>query len=257
MIPAHFKGSTYGNLLWEMTRCEFKLRDQGTLLGFFWTLLNPALVFTVMYQLFTKWMGQHVPNYAFYLIIGLVQWGFVANATSNALRSLQSKGGILKNFKFPKEIVVLSAIAVILWSHLLELLILLGFLLFFIGAAWTWVYLPVLIVIELLWVAGVSFFLARLALKYRDMERIWAIVMQVGFFAVPVFYPLQLIAENKRFWLMLNPIVHIMDGMRACLLRSQVPPPWIVTGLILGGVLMSAAGLRWFRAQEGTIVDHL
>lgn len=250
--------SRYWNLLWEMTRCEFKLRDQGTVLGFFWTLLAPALQFIVMYQVFAKWMGRFVDNYAFYLIVGIVQWNFFANATSTALRSLRAKAGLAQNFHFRREIVVFSAVAVVLWSHLLELAVLLLFLpALGAGLSWTWLYLPILVVIQLLWVLGVSLFLSQLALQYRDIERIWAILMQAAMFMVPIFYPLQIIAKSKRTWLMLNPIVHIMDGMRACLLRAQVPPAWIVLALLAGGAAATTLGLRYFRSREGLLADYL
>lgn len=248
----------YWNLLWEMTRCEFKLRDQGTALGFFWTLLNPALQFLVMYEVFAKWMGHLIDNYALYLIVGIVQWSFFATATSVALRSLHAKSGMAQNFRFRREIIVFSAVAVVLWSHIFELGILLVFILLWGKTlAWTWLYLPVLIAIQLLWVVGLSLYLSVLSLEYRDVGRIWAILMQVGAFTVPIFYPLKVIAEKKRFWLMLNPLVHIMDGMRACLLRSQVPPAWIVLCLLLGGAGLTASGLRWFRGREGHMADYL
>jgi ABC-2 type transport system permease protein len=248
----------YWNLLWEMTRCEFKLRDQGTALGFLWTLLNPALQFVVMYQIFAKWMGHLVDNYAFYLIVGIVQWGFFANATSSAVQCLHAKAGMAQNFNFRREILVFSSVAVVLWSHLLELSVLLVFLA--LGTrmmSLTWLYLPVLIVIQVLWVVGLSLFLAQLSLRFRDVGRVWAILMQVGSFAVPIFYPMKIIMESKRFWLMLNPLVHIMDGMRSCLLRAQIPPTWIVLSLLSGGALLTAWGLRSFRSQEGFITDYL
>lgn len=248
----------YWNLLWEMTRCEFKLRDQGTALGFLWTLLNPALQFAVMYQIFAKWMGHLVDNYAFYLIVGIVQWGFFANATTSALYSLHAKAGMAQNFNFRREILVFSSVLVIFWSHLLELSVLLVFLLIWGHTlSWTWLYLPVLVIIQLLWVVGLSLFLAQISLKYRDVGRVWAILMQVGSFTVPIFYPLKIITESKRFWLMLNPLVHIMDGMRACLLRGDIPPAWIVLSLIAGGLLLTAWGLRSFRSQEGFMADYL
>jgi ABC-type polysaccharide/polyol phosphate export permease len=241
-----------------MTRCEFKLRDQGTALGFFWTLLNPALQFLVMYQIFSKWMGHLVDNYAFYLIVGIVQWSFFATATSATLRCLHAKAGIIKNFSFPKELVVFSSVAVILWSHLIELLVLLVCLALWGGTlSLTWLYLPVLVGIQVLWVLGLGLFLSQLTLQFRDMSRVWAILMQLGYFAVPVFYPMKIIAESKRFWLMLNPLVHILDGMRACLLRAQIPPAWVVLALFLGGAAVAAAGLRWFRSREGMVLDYL
>lgn len=250
-------GSAYWTLFWELSRCDAKLREQGTVLGFLWTLLHPLLLFGVMHQLFKNWMANFIPDYGFYLLVGIVQFTFFADATGNGLRSLLAKAQLIRGFAFRREIVVLSAVAVVLWAHLLELGVVLGVLLAAGKPSWTWAYLPVLVVIEVAWTVPVCLVLAPLAVRFRDVERIWRVLMQAAFFLVPIFYPLQLIAERKAFVLMLNPLVHIMDGMRACLLRNELPPAWIVAALCLGGALACAASLAWFRRSEACLADAL
>lgn len=248
----------YWNLFWEMTRTGFKLRDQGTFLGFFWTLLHPAIMFVILHQLFTKWVGKFVSDYPFYLLIGIVQWNFFSGATSNALTCFERKATLVKNFNFPKEIAVLSSVAVVFMSYILEVAILMLFLLVMThDLSWSWAYFPFLIAAQTLWILGLSFFLAVLGAEYRDMSRIWTILMNAGFFMVPIFYPLNLIAERKRSWLLLNPFVHIMDGSRDCLLRAKWPPLSSGLFLILTGLVLTWYGIRWFRAREKSIVEFV
>src|SRR3989338_11260350 len=98
----------YLDVLWEMTRGEIKQRDQGTALGFLWTLLHPALIFAVLYGLFSKWVGKFVDGYVVYLLVGLVLWNFFQKATTYALGSFRRFRGTVLNYRFPREIVVLS-----------------------------------------------------------------------------------------------------------------------------------------------------
>ena len=136
---------SYWFLFWELTRTEFKLRDQGTALGFAWTLLHPALMFIVLYTLFINWLGKFVDQYAAYLIIGLVQWQFFEKATMLGLGSLRRKSNLIRNFRFAREIIVLSAVGSVFWSYLLETAVLMVFLLLLgIRPAASWLLLPLL-----------------------------------------------------------------------------------------------------------------
>ena len=113
--------AAYLELLWSLTWTDFKLRDQGSVLGFLWTLLHPALIFTVLYLLFTKWMGRLVDGFAAYLLIGIVQYQFFEKSTSYALTSLRRKTLLVRNFKFPREILVFASVGSVFISYLLEM----------------------------------------------------------------------------------------------------------------------------------------
>lgn len=250
--------SSYWHLLREMTRTDFKLRDQGTALGFLWTLLHPALMFTVLYLLFTKWMGKFVDNYAPYLIIGIVQYQFFEKTTNYTLSSLKRKSGLVKNFKFPKEIIVLSGVGCHLWSYLLEMAMLL-LLLVAVGIrpTWAWLLLPVAMAALALFVLGVSMVLSILAVEYQDLERVWGILTTAGFYLTPIFYPLSVLGESRQKLLMANPMMHLIDGFRYCLIGWQDFHLTGFTAVVLGGMVLTALGWQLLYRYDAHITDRI
>lgn len=248
----------YLNLLRELTFSEFKLRDQGTVLGFFWTLLYPLLLFLVLFFLFTKWMGKFVDDFGFYLLIGIVQWRFFADGTSNTLSIIVRRGELVKNFNFPKVILIFSSVFTILISHLLEWCALLFFLLLFGRAfALTIFYLPLVIFTELIFIIGISLSLSLFFVYYRDIDRIWSILVTIGFFLTPIFYSLSIISEPKRTILLLNPMTHIISSTRACVLYKSIPPLSNLFAVFLLGILLLIIGYNIFKRKEGSFAELL
>jgi len=209
-------------MIWELALAEFRLRDQGTFLGFIWTLLHPLIYFFVLYGLFMKWMGNQVSNFPLYLIIGIVQWGFFASATSNAIQAITRQGNFVKNINFPKEVLVISSVLSVLFSHMLELIILLVFWLL-IGQNFSlsiFILVPILIVNIYLSIA-VGFVLATLGVFFLDIQRIWGIFTSVGMFLTPIFYSLSVLAPSKRNIILLNPVTHIITATRNILIDGK------------------------------------
>ncbi len=257
-VTGRKEASKYLSLLREMAGTEFKLKDQGTVLGFLWTLLHPALMFAVLYVVFVKWMGQHVENYGAYLLIGLLFWIFFQKSTSSALTSLIRRYPIIRNFKFPREIVVLSAVASVFYSFLLELLVLLVFLPFIgVPPKVSWLLLPVLVLSILLLSSGIAMFLPILAAEYRDMERIWEVLTMAMFYVTPIFYPLNVIGEHLRPLLYLNPVTHVLTAARGCLIDGAIPNPGALAAVTTGSALVFAAGVWSLRRFEGYLMDKL
>ena len=251
-----FFESRYWNLLWELTRTDFKLRDQGTLLGFIWTLLHPALMFIVLYVLFIKWIGSFVDNYMAFLIIGLVQWQFFEKATNAALMSLRNKSLLIRTFKFPREIIVFSAVGGILWSYLLELVVLFLFLMAIgISPGPGWFLIPAAVVVHLIFTLGISMVLALVALEYEDLSRIWSIVAQAGFYLTPIFYPLHIIAESRQKYMTLNPMLHLIEMFRSLLVGGS-PPSWaIIVAILAVGIALIGATMIIFHRNDKWIAD--
>jgi ABC-type polysaccharide/polyol phosphate export permease len=249
---------SYFTLLREMSGTEFKLKDQGTVLGFLWTLLHPALMFAVLYVVFVKWMGHQVENYGAYLLIGLMFWIFFQKSTSSALTSLTRRYPIIRNFKFPREIVVLSAVSAVFYSFLLELLVLLVFLPFIgVPPKLSWLLLPLLVGSLVLLSAGVSMFLPILAVEYRDMERIWEVLTMAMFYVTPIFYPISVIGERLRPLLYLNPVTQVLIATRGCLIDGSIPNAGSLAAVSAGSALVFAAGFWSLRRFEGHLMDRM
>ncbi|OGR51000.1 MAG: hypothetical protein A2049_03850 [Elusimicrobia bacterium GWA2_62_23] len=242
--------------LLALTRAEWRLRQQSTFLGFLWTLLNPALMFAVLYGLFVKWLGQAQADYASFLLIGIVQWNFFASATSYALSSLLRRSALLKNYPLPLEVPALAAVLSVYFSHLLELLSMCAILVL-MGArptpAWLWL-LPIDLGFLLL-AAGAGLLLSGLFAFYTDLERIWGILLTAGFFLTPVFYPLSVLTPEKARLLAFSPLTSVIEASRAALLGPAlcggVPPAW------LWGAAAAAAGVIFLRLKRRAIGDIL
>ena len=248
----------YLDLVWEMTRGEIRLRDQGTALGFLWTLLQPALMFTVLYGLFAKWVGKFVDSYVIYLLIGLVLWNFFQKATASALVSFRRLSGTVLNYRFPREIVVFASVGAVLWSSLMELCVLMV-VVSALGQAPSaaWVFLPFLLLLEVILALGIGLFLAVWSVEYQDLERIWEILTSALFYLTPVFYPINIISADKQAVLQFNPIAWILASFRGCVVAGRAPNPVAYVLLFLGGLALCAAGTALLRRRQYAIADKL
>lgn len=249
---------SYFNLLWEMTRCEWRMRDQATALGFLWTLLYPLMIFLALYWVFTTWMTGHTRHYAGFLMIGIVQYGFFSGATRYALSSLLRRRSILFNFILPREILVLSAVFSVAISYLVEFgLMLVFFVILGIHPTLTWMFLPALLVPFIAFVAGFSLLLAVCYARYPDFERIWDAFMTAGFFLTPVFYTLNAVDEHRQRLLLFNPLTHIIELTRGCVLQGQAPSLRQLLALFFLSIIMALGSYGWFKRQELKVTDYL
>lgn len=207
------------SLLGEMIRTDFKLRYQGSVLGYLWSLLKPLMLFAILYVVFTKFLriGRGVPNYALSLLLGIVLWSFFVEATSNALGSIVSKGSLIRKINIPRYLIPVASVSSAFINMLLNLIVVFAFVLFKNNAlSWnTLVIFPLLLLELVVFSLSVGFFLSALYVKYRDVEHIWEVIKQGLFYLVPIIYPLTLIpSESIRKLIILNPLAQIIQGSR-------------------------------------------
>jgi ABC-type polysaccharide/polyol phosphate export permease len=243
--------------LLALARVEWRLRQQSTFLGFLWTLLNPALMFAVLYGLFVKWLGRAQGDYAVFLLIGIVEWNFFATATSHSLSALLRRGPMLKNYPLAPEIPVFASVLSIYFSHVLELAALAVLLAFFQGgASYSWLWLIVIDLSYLALTCGTGLILSGLYVFFSDLERIWGILLTAGFFLTPVFYPLSVLDPEKARLLSLSPLTSVIESVRAAI--SGSPPEVAALGwMFLWAAVLPAAGIMLLRRRRSAIEDAL
>ena len=243
--------------LYALAWVEWRLRQQSTFLGFLWTMFNPALMFSVLYVVFVKWMGNHQNDYALFLIIGIVEWNFFSSSTSYTLTTLQRRAPLLQNYPLKPEIAALASTLSGYYSHLLELAALAILLIMFGGrlhASWLWL-IP-LDILYLSLVAGTSMLLACLYIFFMDLDRIWGIILMAGFFMTPIFFPLSVIEPARRRILELNPITAIIETARLAF-SGGTPHPQAVLCAALWALAALAAGFCALRLNRARIGDAL
>ncbi len=212
-------------LLSELVKADFKLRYQGSVLGYFWSLLKPLALFTVLYFVFARFLrvGDAVPYFAIYLLVGIVLWNYFIELTSGAIGSIVGKGDLIRKINFPKYVIVLASSVSALINLGFNTIVICGFMLFF-GANPSWgalIAVPfVLLEITLLGL-GLGFLLSALFVKYRDIAYIWEVISQAMFYATPILYPIAIIPILAQKVLILNPIAQAIQDFRHYVVTPQ------------------------------------
>lgn len=245
------------DLFWMLTRTEFRMRDQGTLMGFLWSLLLPLFQFLILYTLFTHWMAPWVEDYAAYLLVGIVQWNFFSSGTTHGLTSLRRKAGLIANFSFPRAYVALSSVFAVLVSHALEWGVLLVVLTALgVAPSWTWLLIPAVVAVELALVVGVACCLSFWAVDFRDLDYVWGILLYGLFFTTPIFYTPEVIGGAGRALLSWNPLAVVIQATRALVMGGASPPAasaiWVAAGAfaLMGAALWAYPGASRDAAEK-------
>ena len=234
---------------------ELKARYRGSVLGYFWSLLNPLLmlaVYAVVFTLVFPGRSSATSPYAVFLFCGLLPWNWLASSLTDAAASLVVHGPLLKKVLFPAE--VLPAVAVLSQGvhFLLALPVLLAALL--LGAAGLFgkpvpvtaalVQVPALLLLEGLFVLGLGLFLAALTVHFRDVKDLLQTVLSVLFFATPILYTLKDLPKGRATGLLaLNPLAPLFSGWHDALFYGRFSPPgtWAATA----GISIVAFAIGW------------
>lgn len=213
------------SLVAELVRTDFKLRYQGSAIGYIWSLLKPLMMFTVLYFVFVYFLriGGDVPHFPIYLLLGIVLWGFFVEMTGQSLASVVARGDLIRKIKIPRWIIVVSASFSALINLSLNLVVVFVFILFNgVDMTWRALLLPLNLLELYTFALGVSLFLSAAYVKYRDVGNIWDVVVQIGFYATPILYPLTMISnEFIRKLLLMNPVAYTIQNARYNLVTSD------------------------------------
>jgi len=212
-------------LLSELVRTDFKLRYQGSVLGYTWSLLRPLLIFLILYMVFVKFLriGSGVPHYPIYLLLGIVMWNFFAEMTSMSLGSIVGRGDLIRKIRIPRWIIVVSSSISAVINLGLNMIVIAVFMAvnqvdIMPSAALFPIFLLEIYVLAL----GVSLFLAAAFVKYRDMSYIWEVILQAGFYLTPILYPISLITSSAfQKLLLLNPVAQAIQDARNVLVTKE------------------------------------
>jgi ABC-2 type transport system permease protein len=215
-------------LLRQLVITDFKLRYKNSALGYVWSMLRPLLLFLVLYIVFIKFLKikSNVNDPAIYLLMGIVIWSFFTEVTTRSIDSVVSRGDILRKINFPKYIIVFSVTISALINLFLNGVVIFIFTLFGhthpIPIAILAV--PLLIIELLLFALGIGFLLSAIYVKLRDVNYIWEVVLQAGFYATPILYPVTIIAAmslTAAKVMLLSPVAQVIQDIRYCLVDQS------------------------------------
>jgi ABC-2 type transport system permease protein len=212
-------------LLRQLVITEFKLRYQGSVLGYLWSLLKPLAIFTILYIVFVKFLkiGAGIPYPAVYLLLGIVVWNFFIEVTAGSIGAIVGRGDLIRKINFPKYILIIASLVSALINFIINLGVVFVFSIlnnvqFSLSAL-----LAIPLIIELfLLCLGIAFFLSAAYVKFRDINFIWEVVLQGLFFATPIIYILQApIPLSAQKLLILSPVAQIVQDLRYVLITPE------------------------------------
>ena len=257
-------------LLKELTKTDFKLRYQGSVLGYLWALLRPLMMFAILYVVFAKLLrfGGDIPHYPVYLLCGTTMWSFFTECTAQGMQSIVARGDLLRKINFPKYIVVVSATLTAVINMLINLVVIVIFALINgVAPSWSW-FLVLPAIFELyLFSLGIAFLLGSINVKYRDITSIWDVIVQALFYAVPIIYPISMVATTSVLAakaILLNPIAQAIQDVRFNLITTETATTWnfvqapylvIIPPLIIIAVLI--AGALVFRKKSKFFAEEV
>lgn len=255
-------------LLSELVRTDFKLRYQGSVLGYAWSLLRPLLLFLILYIVFVKFLkiGAGIPHFPVYLLLGIVIWNFFNEMTVQSLGSIVGRGDLIRKISIPRWIIVFSSSISALINLFLNMIVIgLFMILNHVDLQMSLLWLPLILLEVYLFALGISLLLSALFVKYRDMGYIWEVVLQAGFYLTPILYPLALITNaTLQKIIMLNPMAQTIQDARYASVTHETQTIYqlfnggwysLVPFVIVAATLVG--GLAYFRKESKYFAENI
>lgn len=248
----------YRFLIRQLVARDFKTKYKRSILGMFWSFLNPLLTMLVQYFVFSSIFKSDIPNFAAYLITGTVMFNFFNEACGMALGSIVGNAGLITKVYMPKYIYPLTRVM----SSVVNLLISLTPLLivcvitgveFHKSAPLAVYFLACLVVFSL----GVGLLLSAAMVFFRDTQFLWGVLSMIWMYATPIFYPESILPEKFRIILRVNPLYHFLKNARLCVLGGISPEPAVYVQCLLIALAALLLGAAVFRGTQDRFVLYL
>lgn len=256
-------------ILGELALTDLKIRFQGSFLGYLWTLMKPFALFAVLYVVFTFFMqrGQDDPYFSLKLLLGIILWTFLADCTLVGMNAFLWKPHLVTKVYVPRIIIVMSSTLVSLVLLVLNLVAYLGFHLIFgprppfgMNAL---LFVPYVLLLYCLGL-GLALPLSVILVRIRDLQHIWEIVLQMGFWLTPIIWSVDMIGlpdeskrELARRLVMLNPMARLITFSRYALVDNGAQQLRPILALVAMVGVVFAVGYLIFSKQESSIAERL
>lgn len=248
----------YRNLIWQLAWSEFKLRYKNSILGYFWSLLEPMLMLLVLYVVFSNLMKVQVEYYQLFLLLGIILWGFLSRATTIGMFSIVGKPGMVKKIYFPRDIFVISSCVTALLMSVFESLIFIMFMIFFRAPiSINLVYAPLILLCLFAISLGLSLALSALNVFYRDVQFIWQVLLQIGYFVTPILYTIDVFPGNLQKFVLLNPIARILISARDTIIYSSPAKTEDLLFMFLSSMVFLLVGYIIFSRLEPGFAEEI
>ena len=250
----------YRELLKTNVKKEIRGKYKGSFLGIFWSFINPLLQVVVYAIVFPYLLRGSTDNYLVYIITGLIPWTFFLTMISQGTTIIKANAGIIKKVYFPREILPISVVASGLVNFLISCIIILAFCLIFKdGITWHIIFLPIITLIETIFILGLVFILSAINVYVQDIEYIVQFILSMLFYGTPIVYELSILKDAGMLanLINLNPMTQIITGYRDIFLYHTIPDFKVLGLVLLFSIVLLIFGVFIFRKLEKKFAEEL
>lgn len=232
---------------------DVETRYKHSLLGLYWTLINPlvtAFIFSFVFADIMHASSKPIP-YVVFLLTGLTFWNFFANAVTSATTSVTGNAQLLAKLYFPRVVLPAAAVMARFIDFLFSLVVLGVFIAAYrVPLHWSFLWIPLVLVIQLIFTLGIAFLTAALNVLYRDMTQLIGLVLMMWMYLSPVMYRASLVPTLLRPILLMNPMGAFLEAERELLFNGAIVHPSFIWVSLIWAVATYAVGLRVFKNVE-------
>jgi lipopolysaccharide transport system permease protein len=248
----------YRELLFFLALREIKIRYKQTIMGASWALLQPfftMIVFTLIFGRLAKMPSDGVP-YPIFSYSGLLLWTYFSNALSQSSNSLVDNAPLLSKVYMPRIFIPTAPCISGLLDYVIAVSILAIMMVYYrFVPVISILLLPFIILLTFMLVSGVGYWLSSICVKYRDVKYILPFFIQLLLFISPVIYPTNIMGENLKWLLYLNPLTGLISAHRACLL-GHIPVDFVGLGIsAVLTIVIFVSGILYLKRTEKYFAD--
>jgi ABC-2 type transport system permease protein len=249
----------YREMIFSLVRKDLRGRYKGSLLGFFWTFLNPLLQLIVYTLVFSSIMRMGIDRYYLFLFVALIPWMFFSTSVAGGANCIIAQLSLVTKIYFPREVIPIAHVTAAFVNMLYS------FIIVFIVVAFSGVdiqlqallYLPVIMIIQYILALGIAMTVSAITVYFRDFEHILGIIMMAWMYMTPVIYPINLVPEKYMHLFMLNPMTPITIAYREILYYGTVPHMSTVAQAGGLGIILLLIGLIVFNKLKRHFAEEL
>lgn len=250
--------SRYKYLLKQLVSRDFKTKYKRSFLGILWSFFNPLLMMTVQYIVFSTLFKSAIPNFALYLMIGIVCYNFFNECAGMCLSSITGNASLITKVYVPKYIYPVARMlssGINLFLSFIPLLLVM--LITHVGFSKSMILLPIPIICLAAFSLGIGMILATMMVFFRDTQFLWGVISMIWMYITPIIYPESILPQEYLFLFKLNPLYHIIRMVRIMFLDGVSPEPkaYFISFILSFGTLIIGAVI--FKKNQDKFVLNL
>lgn len=248
----------YKFLIKQLVKRDFKVRYKRSVLGVFWSFLNPLLMMIVQYVVFSQLFKSDIENYPVYLLSGTVIFNFFNEGVGQSLTSIVGNAPLITKVYLPKYIYPVTRVfssGINLLMSLIPLII--AALITGEQITWAFLMLPYILICVMIFTMGFGMILAAAMTFFRDMQFLWGVLSMLWMYLTPLFYPISIVPKQVQGLVLNNPMYYFVNAFRTIILEGITPRPVVFCQCTVVALVMLGIGSLIFKKTQDKFIFYI